>query len=109
MGPSVEALENQYFLLRGSLSTLTGQGAMPEQLKALREQIATSRNNYWTATRSILHDDDPRVEALVSQMNTQQISLEATIKHLGDMSKVLDAITKAVAVGSKLAALAVPL
>lgn len=107
MNPSVEALENQYIVLRGSLSTLIGQGATDAQQSQLRSAIAKSRDNYWLATRRILHDDDPEVASLVSQMNTEQLSLDATIKNLGDVSKVLDAITKAVDVGSQLAAKAV--
>jgi hypothetical protein len=107
MNTSTLALENQYFLLRTSLSELTNQGATEAQLNVLRTAIATSRNNYWTATRSILHDDDPEVAALISQMNTIQLTLEQTIKHLGEIAKVLDEITKAVDVGSQLAAKAV--
>ncbi len=109
MNPSVEALENQYILLRGSLSTLTAQGANPEQLVEVRAAIAKSRDNYWLATRRIMHDDDPEVQSLVSQMNTVQLSLDATIQHLNDVAKVIDAITKAVDIGSQLAAKAVAL
>lgn len=106
MNPSVEALENQYFTLRGSLSDLTGR-ATDDQLTTLRGLIATSRNNYWLAARRIMHDDDPAVQSLVSQMNTAQLSLEAMVEHLGDVAKVLDAMAKAVDIGSALAAKAV--
>lgn len=102
MSPSVEALENLYFLLRGSLTTLQGQGATPDQLDQLRTQIVIARTNYWTAINSIFHDDDPQVRDLTSQLNTAQLSLEATIEHLNDVAKVLDAITKAVDIGSQL-------
>lgn len=107
MNASTLALENQYFLLRNSLSEVMNQGATETQLNILRAAIAASRNNYWTATRSILHDDDPEVAALISQMNAIQLTLDQTIKHLGEIAKVLDEITKAVEVGSQLAAKAV--
>ncbi len=109
MGPSVTALENQYFLLRGSLSDLIGLGATPDQLAQLKTEIVRSRNNYWTATVRVLHDDDPAVEALVTQMNTQQLILQATIQHLGKVADIIDAITKAVDVGSQLIAKAITL
>lgn len=109
MNPSVESLENQYFLLRESLSTLIAQGAMPDQLNQLRTAIAKSRDNYWLAARRIMHDDDPDVKSIVSQLNTVQLSLNATIQHLGDIAKVIDAITKAVDIASQLAAKAVAL
>jgi len=109
MNPSVEALENLYFLLRGSLSTLQANGATPDQLDQLRTQIVVARTNYWTAINSIFHSDDPQVRNLTSQLNSAQLSLDATIKHLNDVAKVLDAITKAVDIGSQLVAKAVTL
>lgn len=109
MNPSVEALENQYFLLRGSLSTLMTQGATADQLAQLRTAIAKSRDNYWLATRRIMHDDDPEVQALVSAMNSAQLSLDAAIQHLGDVAKVVTVIAQAVEIGTELAGKAVPL
>ncbi|HXS13247.1 MAG TPA: hypothetical protein VN734_11135, partial [Acidobacteriaceae bacterium] len=102
MNPSVEALENLYFLLRGSFTTLQAHGATPDQLDQLRTQIVIARTNYWTAINSILHDDDPEVRNLTSQLNSAQLSLDATIKHLNDVAKVIDAITKAVDIGSQI-------
>lgn len=109
MGPSVTVLENQYFLLRDSLSKLMGRGATPAQLDALRIEIVRSRSNYWKATASIFHDDDPTVEGLVSQMNMEQLSLNATIEHLDKVADIINAITKAVDIGSKLIEKAVSL
>lgn len=109
MSPSLECLENQYFTLRSSLPALIAQGANTDQVNQLKTAIAKSRDNYWLATRSILHEDDPSVESLVSQMNTAQLSLDATIKHLGEVAGIIDAITKAVDIGSQLAAKAVAL
>ena len=109
MNPSVQALENLYFLLRGSLTTLQANGATPDQLDQLRTQIVIARTNYWTAINSILHDDDPQVRDLTSQLNTAQLSLEATIKNLNDVAKVLDAITKAVDIGTQLVEKAISL
>ena len=45
MNPSVEALENLYFLLRGSFTTLQAHGATPDQLDQLRTQIVIARTN----------------------------------------------------------------
>lgn len=109
MNPSLEALENLYFLLRSSLTTLQAQGATPDQLDQLRTQIVRARTNYWTAINSILHDDDPEVRDLTSQLNSAQLSLDASIKHLNDVAKVLDAITKAVDIGSQIVEKAISL
>jgi hypothetical protein len=109
VNPSVQALENQYFLLRESLSTLIAQGATTDQLAQLRTAIAKSRDNYWLATRRIMHDDDPEVAALVSKMNSEQLSLNAAIQHLGDVAAVVSTIAKAVEIGTQLAGKAVPI
>lgn len=109
MSQSVETLENQYFLLRGSLSTLTEQGATTDQLDQLRAQIAQSRTNFLTAVNKNLHDDDPEITQLVAQLNADEASLKTTIDHLGDVAKVIDAITKAVDIGSQIVAKAVAL
>jgi len=109
VNPSLQALENLYFLLRGSLSTLQAQGATPEQLDELLAQIVQARTNYWTALNKILHDDDPEVRDLTSQLNTAQLSLEASIEHLNNVAKVLDAITRAVDIGSQIVAKAITL
>jgi hypothetical protein len=42
-------------------------------------------------------------------MNTVQLTLDQTVKHLADIAKVLNEITKAVDIGSQLAAKAVAL
>ena len=109
MNPSVEALENLYFLLRGSLFTLQAKGATPDQLDQLRTQIVIARTNYWTAINKVLHDDDPQVRDLTTQLNTAQLSLEATIEHMNDVAKILDAITRAVDIGSQIVTKAISL
>lgn len=109
MSQSIEALEDQYFLLRGSLSTLTEQGATTNQLDQLRTQIAQSRTNFLTAVNKNLHNNNPEITHLVTQLNAQETSLKTTIDHLGDVAKVIDAITKAVDIGSQIVAKAVAL
>ncbi len=109
MSPSIQALEDQYFLLRGSLPAITSQGANADQLAQLQTLIVKSRDNYWTAARSILQENDPRIQALVSQLETAQLTLTTTLAHLGNVVKVLDTITRAVSIGSELVGLAVAL
>ncbi len=109
MNQSLAVLEKQYFFLTQGLSDLMDQGATPEVLDAMRKAIVQSRTNYWKAINGILHDDDPEVASLVSQMNTAQLNLEVSLKNLGNVAKVLDVITKAVDIGSQLAAKVVAL
>jgi hypothetical protein len=109
MNPSLGALEKQYFFLTQSLSDLMDQGATPAELDAMRKAIVQSRTNYWKAINGILHDDDPEVASLVSQMKIAQLNLEAGLKNLGNVAKVLNVITKAVDIGSQIASKVVAL
>ena len=109
MNPSVEALENQYFLLRAALGTLSDQGATPEQVNQMRTQVVQSRTNYWTALNKVLHDDDPQVQQLVNQLNAEQATLETTVAQLANVTKMIDTVTKAVSIGSQIVAKAVSL
>jgi hypothetical protein len=56
-----------------------------------------------------MHDDDPEVQALVSKMNSAQLSLEASIQHLGEVAGVISVLAKAVEIGTELAGKAVPI
>ncbi len=107
MNDALKALEDQYFTVRGSLSSLMKQGATQDELNQLRTLIVTSRNNYWMAINKVLHDDDPDVAKLTSQMNSEQLTLQASIDHLGEVAKILNVITKAVNIGTQLAAKAI--
>ena len=109
MNGSLQVLENQYFLLRGSLSAFREQNATPEQLDVLRTEIVQSRTNYWKAINCIFRDDDPEIERLVGQLNVDQTELQASINKLEDVATVITAITKAVGVGSQIVAKAIAL
>ena len=107
MNTSLEALENQYILLRSSLDAFTAQGATPEQISQLRLQIVQSRTNYWKAIRSILHDDDPQIETLVEKLNAEQADLAKTLERFSDVAKVLNLVTKVVHIGSQIVSKAI--
>ena len=109
MNQSLEVLENQYFFLRGSLSVLAAHGATPEELDLLRTQIVRSRTNYWTTINKILHDDDPEVQDLISQLNKEQLTLTADLDRLEDIVVTLDLITRVVNLGSRIASKAISL
>jgi hypothetical protein len=109
MNLSTQALEKQYQSLREGLPAIEAKGAAEEQLNVVRNAIATSRDNLNAALLNNLQDNDPEVAALTKQMGAIQVTLDQAIKELGDVAKILGIITKAVDVGSQLAAKAVAL
>ena len=103
------ALENLYKSLRAALPVTEAQGATEEQLNLLRNAIAKSQDSYFAAAQSTLHDDDPEVAALSSQMKTVQLTLDQAVKQMGNIAEFLNDVTKAVDIGSQIAAKAVGL
>ena len=106
MGDALSSLEALYVFLTVNLSAL--QAAFPKdpQKTAFMTQYVTARKNYWNCIAATFHDDDPQVVALVKQMKTQQANVEKDLENLTNFTKTLNDITKAVKVGSTLAALA---
>lgn len=103
MASSLQALQDQYFYLTQNLSDLKDKCQTQDQVDALLAQYAASRSNYFSCINKTLQDDDPNVATLVQQMNTEQKSLKAAISQLGDIATVINVITEAVKVGTKLA------
>ena len=109
MTEALAALEDQYFYFQQAVADLTDEDAPQDVLQALRTAVAQSRTNYWKAINKVLHDDDPEVASLVEQMKTSQENIDAALKKINQVAKILKAITKAIDVGSELAAKAVAL
>ncbi|MGD0007664.1 MAG: hypothetical protein ABSE93_03840 [Terriglobia bacterium] len=106
MGPALQALEDNYLYLNANYDQLKAR--YPDSQKAgFATQFVTARSNYWTAISKILHDDDPRVQALVTEMNAAQTALEADVTALAGIATIMNDITTAVQIGTKIAALAV--
>lgn len=104
MGDALQSLENSYLFLTSNLSGILNSCQNQSQKDAVMSQYVEARRNYWNCVNSIFHDDDPAVAALVSQLKTDQTSLQAAVKSLANISNVIDAITTAVKAASDLAA-----
>lgn len=104
MKPSTQALENLFTTLYNNLFDLEARCSNADQVDTLHKAVAQSRDSYNAALRSALQDNDPEVSALTSQMGTIQVTLDQEVKDLGDIASILNVITKAVDIGSKLAA-----
>uniref|UniRef100_A0A7V5CTJ5 Uncharacterized protein n=1 Tax=Acidobacterium capsulatum TaxID=33075 RepID=A0A7V5CTJ5_9BACT len=109
MGDALKALEEQYFLINDNYGSLFGQCATDDQKAQLQKLLTTARTNYWSAINKVLHDDDPEVQSLTSQLNTLKLTLQATIDSGQNIAAVLGAIAQAVGVGTQLAGLAISL
>jgi hypothetical protein len=106
MGPSLQALEDQYMLLSQNLSMILAACPTQTERDQVMTQYVTARRNYWNSIQKVFHDDDPKVVVLVQEMQTEQKKIQDATNHLNNIAKVIDIITDAVNVGSTLASIA---
>jgi hypothetical protein len=104
MGDALTVVESIYFTFQDNLTELLA--ACPDQ--ATRDAVLTkyvaARQNYWQCINRVFHDDDPVVRDLVVQAKAACVDLKTIDDHLGDIAKVIDIVTKAVTIGSQIAA-----
>jgi hypothetical protein len=104
MGDSLSTLEGIYTSLQANLDMTLS--ACPDQ--AHRDQVmtqyVTARTNYWNCVNKAFHDDDPALQALVTQGKTAITAIKNINDSLGDITKVINTITQAVTIGGEIAA-----
>ncbi len=105
MTAALQALQDQYDLLTTNLPALLRacQGDTAKE-DAINRQYNLAEQNYQKCINKIFNDNDPSVQTLVTQMKHEQTALAAQVKHIGDIAKVITAITTAVKTGAALAA-----
>jgi hypothetical protein len=74
------------------------------QRAQFEEKYKQARKAYWAYLDGAFKNDDDEVAALATQLNVVNAWLANATKEMGDMSKVLDQIDKALSLGEQLAA-----
>jgi hypothetical protein len=106
MGDALQSLEAQYLFLTQHLSDILDACQTDDQRMQVRASYVAARRNYWDAINQIFHDDDPRIEHVVEQMQDAQNLLHRMTQDLANIAQVIDAITIAVKIGTQLASMA---
>ena len=103
MGDALWTLEHIYTSLQDSLDDMLM--ACPSQVERdiVMSKYVAARENYWNCIKKAFHDDDPAVQALVAEGKADIDAIKKINESLGDITKVIDTITHAVSVGSKIA------
>jgi hypothetical protein len=89
------SLDSQYNMLRAACKTDLDRAN-------LAAKYAEAQKNYQTTLNKILDDDDVQIAALSKELKAANLVIDQATKEMGDMSKVLDGITTAIDLGSKL-------
>ncbi|HEX2165383.1 MAG TPA: hypothetical protein VHM02_15685 [Thermoanaerobaculia bacterium] len=103
---SLASLQEQYFYLDKSFNRLFLATTSDEQRNTLRTDYVQARDNYWHARTRSFNDDDPMVADLQKRIGAAQKEIARAGRKLDDVAGVLDLITNAVNLGSRLVALA---
>jgi hypothetical protein len=106
MGDALQSLEAQYLFLTQHLSDILDACQNDDQRTQVRTSYVASRRNYWDAINQVFHDDDPKIEDAVEQMQDAQDSLQRMTQDLANIAQVINGITTAVKIGTELASMA---
>jgi hypothetical protein len=104
MGDALNALETTYFTLQTNLNPTLAACPDQDTKDQVMAQYVAARQNYWSCINHAFHDDDPALQALVVQVDAANTSLTTIADHLGDITTVIDDITKVVTIGEQIAA-----
>lgn len=103
---SFAALQEQYFYLDRNFNRLFMATTTDEERDTLRTDYVQARDNYWKARTQRFNDADPMVDELQQKVAAAQQQIERSMERLDDVAGVLDTITAAVNLGSRLVSLA---
>jgi uncharacterized protein (UPF0264 family) len=91
------SLDSQYNMLRAACKT-------DQDRTNLAAMYADAQKNYQTCVNKILEDDDAQVAALCKALKAANSVVDQATKEMGEMNKVIDGLTTAIDLGSKLIA-----
>lgn len=103
MDGALSAVENIYFSIQSSLNDMLAACHTDDERNTIRTKYIAARQNYWQCINKTFHEDDPEVQALVTQAKSVSTDIKNISDKLGDISKVIDVLSVAVSVGSQIA------
>jgi chromosome segregation ATPase len=102
MGETFDQIEKQYFSVKGRFNDLIAACKTDEQRAALQAAYASLRDNYNKAMNQRFEDNDPAIATLRSELQRGQEEIERSLTNLKDITAVIDSISSAVSIGTKL-------
>lgn len=106
INPSLHELEEQYFTLRVNIDKILGKCTTDLQKQEAFAAYLQSRLNYFRGINCIFDQGDDQVKKLTSDLKAAKTEIDLQLAHLENIVKVLNVITAAVNIGTKLVTLA---
>lgn len=104
MSPAEAAVKDIYFNALDKLNMMLLACRNDEERAAIRLEFTRARSNFYTCVNKAFAANDQALDELVVQANRAANDLKQIEEHLGNIAKVLDAMTQAVTYGSQIAA-----
>jgi hypothetical protein len=106
MANALTDVQNTFLTLDDQYSMLLAACRTQQDRDLVGAKYAAAQKNYQTCLNQVLEDDDPEVTALSKQLKAANAVVAQATVEMGDMSKVLNSLTTAIDLGSKLIACA---
>jgi septal ring factor EnvC (AmiA/AmiB activator) len=106
MSETFDALEQLYFTLKGNFGELQAACQTDQQRSSLKTAYAAARDNYNRAMNKMFDENEAAVAALRCELQDKQQQIETSLANLQEAGTVIDTITAAVTVGTKLVGVA---
>jgi chromosome segregation ATPase len=105
-GAPLSVLQEQYSFLDQNYDDLASQCQTSAQLQILKASYAEARHNLYVARLAIFDSHRRDVQALTSQVEDATRRIEKMTADLKQISEVIDVISSAIALGTKLVGMA---
>lgn len=105
MAKSFSEIEADFLALQSRIGDLL-DAAPEDQKQRLKDQYEIAQKTYFDALNKGFQDGDKQVELLIGQLKAANETLKNSVAELGGIAKAIDAVTSAVSIVVKLAALA---
>lgn len=99
------AVRDTFLALQGQIALLKVACRDDCQRALLDAQYELARTQNDGCTDTALHAGDKKIAELTQQVKAANVQVKQAVEEMGDMDKVIDAVTQAVGVGQKLMAL----
>lgn len=103
MGGALGAVETLYFSLQTRLADMLDAARTDADRDTIKSQYVLARQNYWQCVNKTFHEDDPALQALVTQAKTVADEVTHIDNQLNDITKVIAVVKQAVSIGSQIA------
>lgn len=108
MPNALQELQDTFLTLQSQIDMLSAACQTQGQRDSLQDQYTKARVAYYATLDKAFHDDDPQVANLAKQLAEANTKLKNAVQEMGNMSKTMDEITKAVSLVANLAEKAIP-